>query len=89
MAIPDLQQCPLKLLTKYEIDVFLTCVCSLAVSIQKGLAHFWIIKSDGETELNTYGQKKDGFFHIFDQIKDHRYRCEWALPSLHGGSLIY
>ena len=55
------------------------------VSLQKGFAHYLLIRNNGDNNRIKHFQTDD-IFHIIDQIKVQVYRCESA-PSLNGGSL--
>jgi len=72
MSMPYSQWYPLKrCLIKYELDsyVFVYLNCSLfAGSLQKWLAHFLLIRNDGNDQ-HISSQKNDGIFNIFDKIK--------------------
>ena len=63
---------------------FLNSFFPSLVSLQKGFAHFLLIRNNGENNRINHFQTDD-IFHIIDQIKVQIYRCESA-PSLNGGS---
>jgi len=74
---------------RYQSFCFLNCSFSFAVSLQKWLAHYLLQEAMKKlTEINTFSQKNDGFFHILYKIKVFNGTVvNLALPSLNGGSL--
>ena len=70
---------------RYQCFCFFKLHIFICGFVQKWLAHFLFVRSNGEVYRNTHfsRQKNDVIYHIFNQINV----VNRALPSLLGGSL--